>query len=42
MEKHCLQKLKDIPCVIKINATFQDEFNLYMLMEYVENGELWQ
>ncbi|KAM3139596.1 hypothetical protein pb186bvf_008241 [Paramecium bursaria] len=42
MEKHCLQKLKDMPCVIEINATFQDEFNLYMLMEYVENGELWQ
>ncbi|CAD8184296.1 unnamed protein product [Paramecium octaurelia] len=42
MEKHCLGKLADCPYVIKLYSTFQDAENLYMQMEYVEGGELWQ
>jgi serine/threonine protein kinase len=41
IEKHCLKKLEPSGCVIKLFDTFQDELNLYMIMEYVPGGELW-
>lgn len=42
MEKHCLGKLIENPYVIRLYSTFQDDENLYMLMQYIEGGELWQ
>ncbi|CAK66678.1 unnamed protein product (macronuclear) [Paramecium tetraurelia] len=42
MEKHCLGKLTDNPYCIRLYSTFQDDENLYMLMQYVDGGELWQ
>jgi len=41
MEKHCLKKLEGNEYVIKLQDTFQDELNLYMVMELVPCGELW-
>jgi 3-phosphoinositide dependent protein kinase-1 len=41
MEKHCLKKLEGFDHVIKLYDTFQDELNLYMIMEMVPGGELW-
>jgi len=42
MEKHALSILKDNQDVINIYQTFQDDLNLYLVMEYVPNGELWK
>ncbi|CAD8131091.1 unnamed protein product [Paramecium sonneborni] len=42
MEKHCLGKLTENPYVIRLYSTFQDDENLYMLMQYIDGGELWQ
>ena len=36
MEKHCLIKMKDSKYVVDFHDTTQDDFNLYLLMEYVE------
>jgi 3-phosphoinositide dependent protein kinase-1 len=41
MEKHCLLKLKDCPSTIDLIETHKDDFNLYMLLEAVEGGELF-
>ncbi len=41
MEKHALALLQDIPSVVDIHATFQDDKNLYLVMDYLPNGELW-
>lgn len=41
MEKHCLLKLKECEYVIRLHETFRDEINVYLLMEYIEGGELW-
>jgi serine/threonine protein kinase len=41
MEKHVLTRLKEVEEVVRIYSTFQDNMNLYMVSEYVENGELW-
>ena len=41
MEKHCLRKLSGNPYVIEMYETFQDDMNLYIKMEFVNNGELW-
>lgn len=38
MEKHCLNKLKDCPYVVRLYKTFQDEISLYFQMEYPERG----
>ena len=42
MEKYCLEKLKNCKYVVKLHDTFQDELNLYMLLELITNGELWE
>ena len=42
MEKHALGVFKDLDEVVDIYSTFQDYKNLYMVMEYVGNGELWK
>lgn len=41
-EKHCLNKLKGVAGVVQIHQTFQDELNLYIVMELVEGKELWE
>ena len=41
MEKHCLNKLKDCEYVVQLHETFKDEINVYLLMEFVDGGELW-
>jgi serine/threonine protein kinase len=41
-ERHCLMKLKDLPQVVRIEETFQDKENLYVLMELIKGRELWQ
>lgn len=38
-EKLILQSL-NLPFLVKLYATFQDESKLYFLMEYIQNGEL--
>ncbi|KAF0718849.1 Aste57867_1447 [Aphanomyces stellatus] len=40
MEKTVLNMLRH-PNIIRLYHTYQDASNLYYLMEYVENGELW-
>ncbi|ETW06893.1 AGC/PDK1 protein kinase [Aphanomyces invadans] len=40
MEKTVLNMLRH-PNVVRMYHTFQDAANLYFLMEYVSNGELW-
>ena len=42
MEKHCLGRLKGCDYVVQLHKTFQDEMNLYFLMECPQNGELWE
>ena len=42
VEKHCLNKLKDVDGVIDLFETFQDKFKLYMVMEQADGKELWQ
>ena len=42
MEKYCLKKLEGSNYVVKLFETFQDEFNLYIIMELVHGGELWE
>ncbi|EAR99605.1 Serine/Threonine kinase domain protein (macronuclear) [Tetrahymena thermophila SB210] len=41
MEKHVLKKLSGSPYVIELFDTFSDELCLYMQMEFVDGGELW-
>lgn len=41
-EKHCLNKLKGVAGVVQIHQTFQDELNLYIVMELVQGKELWE
>lgn len=40
-ERHCLMKLRDVPQIVKIEETFQDKDNLYVLMELIKGRELW-
>jgi 3-phosphoinositide dependent protein kinase-1 len=40
MEKAVLNKLRH-PNIIRLYHTFQDAANLYFLMEYIDNGEVW-
>lgn len=42
IEKHCLTKLKEIPSVVNIYETFQDDINIYISMEYIAGKELWE
>lgn len=42
MEKYCLKKLAGSPYVIEFIDSFSDEFTLYIQMELVDGGELWQ
>jgi serine/threonine protein kinase len=39
-EKKTLQRISH-PFIVKLYASFQDDFNVYMLMEYVMGGELF-
>ncbi|KAL3232579.1 Serine/threonine-protein kinase PKH1 [Nakaseomyces bracarensis] len=39
IEKNALQKLKTVNGVINLSFTFQDESNLYFLLEYAPNGD---
>ena len=41
VEKHCLEKLKDVPSVVNIIKTFHNRFNVYILLEYIKGKELW-
>ena len=41
MEKYVLEKLNDCKYVTNIYETFQDELSMFIMMEYVNNGELW-
>lgn len=41
MERYCLKKLNDNPYVIDIYSTFQDDLNLFLHLEFVKGGELW-
>jgi len=42
MEVHCLNRLADCDYVIKLYERFKDELSLYLVMEYVPGGELWE
>lgn len=42
IEKHCLDRLKDIKNVVRLHETFQDQFKLYIVMELLEGKELWE
>ncbi|EPT28221.1 AGC kinase [Toxoplasma gondii TgCatPRC2] len=44
MERHCMLRLNDPghPNVIKMVATFKDEFRVCIVYELAENGELWE
>ena len=42
MEKHALSHLRDTEGVVKLHATFQDQKNLYLVMDYASEGELWK
>jgi serine/threonine protein kinase len=39
-EKHILEKL-DCPFLVKLHGTFQDSNNLFLVLEYVQGGELF-
>ena len=41
MEKYVLQKLADCPDVVNLLETFKDDISVYMRLEAVEGGELW-
>jgi len=41
MEVHCLNRLADCENVINLHERFKDELSLYLVMEYVPGGELW-
>ncbi|PFH34443.1 AGC kinase [Besnoitia besnoiti] len=43
MERHCMLRLGDPghPNVVKMVATFKDEFRVCIVYELAENGELW-
>ena len=41
MEKHALNRLKDLDSVIHLYECFKDESDLYYLMDYISCGELW-
>lgn len=41
MEKHALSKLSGSDYVIKLFDTFHDELTVYIQMELVDGGELW-
>jgi 3-phosphoinositide dependent protein kinase-1 len=41
VEKHCLSKLKDVHSVVKLEETFQDSQNVYILLELIKGTELW-
>lgn len=40
-EKNVLSMIDDHPFIVKLYKTFQDECNLYMILEYVVGGELF-
>ena len=42
MERHCLTRLLENEYVVDLFGTFQDEINIYMLMEQLEGPELWE
>lgn len=42
MEKHCLTKLKDSEYVINFIDSFDNFLNVYLVMEYMPGGELWE
>ncbi|CBZ54016.1 putative AGC kinase [Neospora caninum Liverpool] len=44
MERHCMLRLNEPghPNVIKMIATFKDEFRVCIVYELAENGELWE
>ena len=42
VEKHCLNKTRNIESIVKLEKTFQDENNLYIVMELIEGKELWE
>ena len=39
-ERDILELLAESPFFVKINRSFQDDENLYFLMDYVNNGTL--
>ena len=39
-EKHILEQL-DFPFLVKLFGTFQDSNNLYLVLEYIQGGELF-
>jgi len=41
MEIHCLNRLADSEYIIKLHEKFKDEISLFIVMEYVPAGELW-
>lgn len=41
MEKYVLQKLSDVEEVVNLHETFRDSLNVYMRLEAVLGGELW-
>ena len=40
VEREILEKF-DHPFIMKLQFAFQDEFNLYLIMEFVNGGELF-
>lgn len=40
MEEHCLRRTNH-PCVVKLYASFADEFSRYLVLEHCPRGELW-
>ena len=41
MEKHALNRLKDVKGVVRLYETFKNDFELYFLTEKVRGKELW-